>query len=283
MAGLSFNRSARRKALNGVFVVFCAVTTAIALAALAAILASLSQGLTGLNLHIFTLSTPAAGSEGGLLNAIKGSLMMCALAMAIALFIGLLAGTWLAEYGQSHWFARTIRLVNDVLLSAPSILIGLFVWFVLVAPFHGYSGFAGSAALALIAIPVITRTTEDVLKLQPTALRESGIALGAPVSTTIRKILWKASIGGIVTGGLLAFARISGETAPLLFTALNNQFDSWDMTRPMANLPVVIYNFANTAYDDLRQLAWVAAVLITGAVLFAQVVARILIREPRRS
>ena len=277
-------RAMRRKLVNGVFVVFCALATLVALAALAAILVSLvGQGIGGLDANIFKLSTPAPGSVGGLANAIKGSIMLCALAMLIALFIGIFAGTWLAEYGGEGWYARIIRFVNDVLLSAPSIVIGLFVYVLLVAPFHGFSGYAGAVALAIIAIPVVTRTTEDVLKLQPTALRAAGIALGAPVWTTIRKILWKASLGGIVTGGLLAFARISGETAPLLLTALSNNFDSWDMSKPMANLPVVIFNFANSAYDDWRRLAWVGAILITAAVLAAQIIARILIREPKRS
>jgi phosphate transport system permease protein len=278
-------RSARRKVVNGVFVVACGIATVIALGALAAILFSLvGQGIAGLDADIFTKSTPAPGSAGGLANAIVGSLMLCAMGMVIALAIGVMAGTWLAEYGGDGWYARIIRFVNDVLLSAPSILIGLFVYEVMVHRIiHGFSGYAGAVALAIIAIPVVTRTTEDVLKLQPTALRESGIALGAPVWTTIRKILWKASLGGIVTGGLLAFARISGETAPLLFTALNNQFFSWNMGKPMANLPVVIFNFALSAYDDWRRLAWVGAILITAAVLAAQIIARILIREPKRS
>lgn len=277
-------RKFRRKLANGVFVIFCSVATLLALGALAAILVSLvGQGIGGLDLAIFTKSTPAPGSPGGLANAIVGSLMLCALAMVIAVVIGVLAGTWLAEYGGSNWYARLIRFVNDVLLSAPSILIGLFVYELMVAPMHGFSGYAGAVALAFIAVPVVTRTTEDVLRLQPTALRESGIALGAPVWTTIRKILWKAAAGGIVTGGLLAFARISGETAPLLFTALNNQFFSLNMGKPMANLPVVIFNYALSAYDDWRRLAWVGALLIAAAVLTAQIIARILIREPRRS
>jgi phosphate transport system permease protein len=277
-------RSLRRNLANGAFVAFCGLATVIALGALAAILFSLvSQGIGGLDGAIFSKSTPAPGSEGGLANAIVGSLMLCALAMVIAVVIGVLAGTWLAEYGGSGWYARLIRFVNDVLLSAPSILIGLFVYELMVAPMHGFSGYAGAVALAFIAVPVVTRTTEDVLRLQPRELRESGVALGAPVWTTIRKILWKASAGGIVTGGLLAFARISGETAPLLFTALNNQFFSLNMGKPMANLPVVIFNYALSAYDDWRRLAWVGAILITGAVLAAQIIARILIREPRRS
>jgi phosphate transport system permease protein len=277
-------RTLRRNLANGVFVGFCALATVIALGSLAAILYSLvSQGIGGLDAAIFTRSTPAPGSPGGLANAIMGSLMMCALAMAIAVVTGVLAGTWLAEYGGGHWYARLIRFVNDVLLSAPSILVGLFVYELIVAPMHGFSGNAGAVALAMIAVPVVTRTTEDVLRLQPTSLRESGIALGAPVWTTIRKILWKASAGGIVTGGLLAFARISGETAPLLFTSLNNQFFSLNMGKPLANLPVVIFNYALSAYDDWRRLAWVGAILITFAVLAAQIIARILIRESRRS
>ena len=176
-----------------------------------------------------------------------------------------------------------MRFVNDVLLSAPSILIGLFVYEVMVRPLGGFSGYAGALALALIAAPVVTRTTEDVLKLQPRSLRESGVALGSPLWTTIRKVLWRAAGGGIVTGGLLAFARISGETAPLLFTSLNNQFFSVDMGKPIANLPVVIFNFALSAYDDWRRLAWVGALLIAMAVLGINILVRVLAREPRRS
>lgn len=277
-------RSLRRKTSNAIFVAFCTVAAVIALSALAAIMFSLiKEGLGGLNLDIFTMSTPAPESRGGLANAIVGSLMMCALAMAIAMVIGVLAGTWLAEYGGDSWYASLVRFMNDILLSAPSILVGLFIYYVVVKPVHGYSGYAGSLALALIAIPVVARTTEDMLKLQPTALRESGVALGTPVWVTIRKIIWRASAGGIATGGLLAFARISGETAPLLFTSLNNQFFSLNMSKSMANLPVVIFNYALSAYDDWRRLAWVGAVLIAAAVLATQIIARIMIREPRRS
>ncbi len=278
-------RSALRKASNLLFVAFCGVVTVIALGVLAAILYSLlRQGLGGLSLDIFTKITPAAGSPGGLSNAIVGSLMICALAMVLAIVVGILAGTWLAEFGGDSWYAKLVRFLNDMLLSAPSILVGLVVYYFMVAHLiHHFSGYAGAVALALIAVPVVTRTTEDVLKLQPSALRESGVALGAPVWTTIRKIMWRAAAGGLVTGGLLAFARISGETAPLMFTALNNQFFSLDMSHPMANLPQVIFNFALTAYDDLRRLAWVGALLIAAAVLAAQIVARIIIREQRRS
>jgi phosphate transport system permease protein len=194
-----------------------------------------------------------------------------------------MVGTYLAEYATGSVIGNAVRFVSDVLLSAPSILIGLFVYGILVAPFHGFSGFAGSVALALLAVPVVTRTTEDVLKLQPPALREAGVALGSPLASTIRRILWRSANTGILTGGLLAFARISGETAPLLFTALNNQFFSWNMTKPMANLPSVIFNFALTAYDDLRRLAWAGALVIAAAVLAINIIARTLAGENRQS
>jgi phosphate transport system permease protein len=279
-----FDRRSRRRIKAGLFVGFCVVSTVLALGALAAILASLLiEGVGGFDLAIFTLSTPAPGSEGGLANAIVGSLMLCVLAMIIAIVVGVLAGTWLAEYSADSWYARMVRFVNDVLLSAPSILIGLFVYEVVVAPTKGFSGYAGALALGLIATPVVVRTTEDVLKLQSRALREAGVALGAPLWTTIRKILWRAAGGGIITGALLAFARISGETAPLLFTSLNNQFFSLDLSKPIANLPVVIFNFALSAYDDWRRLAWAGALLIAGAVLAINILVRVLSREPRRS
>lgn len=268
---------ARRKAANVAFVAFCWLVTAIALTFLALILWSLvGKGLAGMNVHIFTMSTPAAGSPGGLINAIVGSIMMCLAGMIIAAVIGILAGTWLAEFAGRSRFGSAVRFLNDVLLSAPSILIGMFVWQVLVHPFGSFSGFAGAVALAIIAIPVITRTTEDVLKLQPTALRESGMALGTPFSIVVRTILWRSGAGGLITGALLAFARISGETAPLLFTALNNQFFSWNMAKPMASLPVVIFNDALTPYPDLNKLAWAAALITAGSVLVVTIVARIL-------
>jgi phosphate transport system permease protein len=273
-----------RRIGEGAFLTFCWLATGIALLALAAILWSLlSQGIGGLDLNIFTKSTPAPGSEGGLLNAILGSLMMCTVAMIGAVFIGVLAGTWLSEFARDSHYGKVIRFLNDVLLSAPSILVGLFIYTIIVAPLKGFSGFAGAVALALIAAPVITRTTEDVLRLQPIALREASVALGAPVWSTILTVIWKAAQGGMLTGALLAFARISGETAPLLFTALNNQFLSLDMTKPTANLPVVIFNFALSAYDDWRRLAWAGALLIAATVLTVTTVARILAREPRRS
>jgi phosphate transport system permease protein len=275
---------ARRKVSNILFVVFCWITAAIALAALAAILFTLAKnGLAGMNLHIFTMDTPATGSVGGLRNAIVGSIMMCVLAMIIAVVIGVLAGTWLAEYAGDSPYGKFVRFVNDVLLSAPSILIGLAIYQLLVAPFHGFSGFAGSVALALLAAPVVTRTTEDVLKLQPPALREAGVALGSPLASTIRRILWRSAKTGILTGALLAFARISGETAPLLFTALNNQNFNWDMTKPMANLPSVIFQGGLSAFDDLRNLAWAGAMLIAFAVLGVNIIARTLAQENRQS
>ncbi|CAN7182557.1 phosphate ABC transporter permease PstA [Phenylobacterium sp. LjRoot219] len=277
-------RILRRQIANGVFSVFCTLVTGVALIALAAILWSLlKQGLGGLNLDVFIKSTPAPGSDGGLANAIVGSILMCVLAMVMALVIGVLAGTWLAEYAGASRYGSVVRFLNDVLLSAPSILVGLFVYEILVAPFRGFSGFAGAVALALIAIPVITRTTEDVMKLQSVTLREAGVALGAPFSFVVRKIMWRAARSGMMTGGLLAFARISGETAPLLFTALNNQFFSLDLRHPTANLPVVIFNFALSAYDDWRRLAWAGALLIAATVLGVTVLARALAKEPSRS
>ena len=273
-----------RRLGEGLFLTACWVATGIALIALTAILWSLlTKGVGGLDLNVFTKSTPAPGNEGGLLNAILGSLMMCTLAMIGAAFVGFLAGTWLSEYARESRYGKVVRFLNDVLLSAPSILVGLFVYELLVRPLGGFSGLAGAVALAMIAAPVITRTTEDVLRLQPTALREASIALGAPVWHTIFAVIWKSARSGMLTGALLAFARISGETAPLLFTALNNQFLSLDLTKPTANLPVVIANFALTAYDDWRRLAWTAALLITATVLIVTMLARFILRGNTRS
>ena len=269
-----------RTLANTVFIGFCFLVTFIALAALAAILWSLiGQGFKGIDLNVFTKDTPAPGSTGGLRNAILGSLMLCGFAMLGAAVVGVLAGTWLSEYGKESPYARVVRFMNDVLLSAPSILVGLFVYELMVRPLLGFSGFAGAVALALIAAPVVTRATEDVLNLQPTALREAGIALGAPRWVTIRKVIWRSAGGGLLTGLMLAFARISGETAPLLFTALNNQFFNWNMTKPMSNLPVVIFNYALTPYDDWRRLAWVGALLITVAVLAVNTLVRAISSE----
>ena len=281
---VSAARIATRRFSNIAFVAFCYFVTAIALIFLAAVLWTLLQkGFAGMSPDIFTMDTPPAGSRGGLRNAIVGSIMLCTLAMAVALLVGILAGTWLAEYAGDSRYGSAVRFLNDVLLSAPSILIGLFIWYLLVANvFHHFTGYAGSIALALIAVPVIARTTEDVLRLQPTSLRESGVALGTPFWTVIRTILWRASTGGILTGALLAFSRISGETAPLLFTALNNQYLS-SMNEQVANLPVVMFNDALSAYDDLQRLAWAAALLVSAAVLGVIIIARILTREQKSS
>jgi phosphate transport system permease protein len=277
-----FARRARRTYANTAFIAACTLATAIALVILVAILASLIvNGAGGLNLHVFTMDTPAPGSEGGLRNAIVGSLILCLYAMIGAVVVGVLAGTWLSEYARDSAYGKLVRFVNDVLLSAPSILVGLFIYYIAVRPVHGFSGYAGALALALLAAPVVTRTTEDVLKLQSRQLRESGVALGTPFWTTIQQILWRAAGGGILTGILLAFARISGETAPLLFTSLNNQFFEWHMSKPIANLPVVIFNYALSAYDDWRRLAWVGSLLIAFAVLGINILVRTLSREKR--
>lgn len=273
-----------RRLGNWAFLGFSWFATGLALLALAAILwALITQGVEGLDFAVFTMSTPAPGSQGGLLNAILGSIMMCTMAMIAAVVIGVLAGTWLSEFAGTSPYGKVVRFVNDVLLAAPSILIGLFVYGIIVAPMKGFSGYAGAVALAMLAVPVITRTTEDVLRLQPIALREASVALGAPLWRTILAILWKAAQSGMITGALLAFARISGETAPLLFTALNNQFLSLDLSKPTASLPAVIFQFALSAYDDWRRLAWAGALLIAMTVLTITIIARLLSREPRRS
>lgn len=277
------SRASSRRLANGVFVVLCGIATAIALGALLLILWTLlSKGLGGIDAMIFTADQPAPGSPGGLRNAIVGSLIMCGMGMAIALVVGVLAGTWLAEYGAGTRYGQVIRFLNDVLISAPSILIGLFVYEMLVAPFHGFSGYAGAVALAFLATPIVVRTTEDILSLQPSALREAGMALGASRAFVIRKIIWKAARSGLLTAGLLGFARISGETAPLLFTSLGNQFYNHDPSQPMASLPTTIFQFALSAYEDWQRLAWVGALLIAIAVLFINIVGRILARETHR-
>ena len=279
-----FDRMMFRQFLNGAFVVACGLATLIALGALILILWSLvQQGLGGLDLKVFTMTQPAPGSVGGLSNAIVGSIFMCAWAMIFALVVGVLAGTWLAEYGGDTPYGHVVRFLNDVLLSAPSILVGLFVYELLVRPFHGFSAWAGAVALAFLATPIVTRTTEDILNLQAGALREAGMALGASKSFVIRKIIWKSARAGLVTGGLLGFARISGETAPLLFTSLGNQFFSTDMSHPMASLPTTIFQFALSAYDDWRRLAWAGALLIAVAVLSINIIGRALARETHRA
>ncbi len=276
----SDSRTARRRLSSRVFSVACAAATFVALTALALILWTLlAKGLDGLSLSLFMLDQPAPGSIGGLRNAVVGSIILCAIGLAIALVIGILAGTWLAEYGAGTKAGHIFRFLNDVLLSAPSILVGLFVYELLVRPFHSFSGYAGAVALALIATPIVVRTTEDILALQPPALREAGMALGAGRARVIRTILWRSATSGLVTGGLLGFARISGETAPLLFTALGAQFLTLDPAEPMASLPTTIFQFALSAYDDWQRLAWAGALLIAGAVLFVNIAGRAISRE----
>jgi phosphate transport system permease protein len=240
---------------------------------------TLRQGLGGLALATFTEMTPAPGDDGGLLNAIFGSLVMVGLATCVGTPIGILAGIYLAEYNPRSWLSSLIRFVNDILLSAPSIVIGLFVYSVAVASFHGFSALAGSLALALITIPVVIRTTENMLQLVPPGLREAAYALGTPKWKVILAITLRAARAGVVTGVLLAVARIAGETAPLLFTALNNQFWTADLTQPMASLPVTIFKFAMSPYENWQKLAWAGVFLITLAVLALNILARVMTRN----
>lgn len=276
-------RAARRRWANGVFVGLCWLATAIALAFLVAILWTLvSRGISGIGMTLFTLDQPAPGAAGGLRNAIVGSLLMCGMGMAVALVVGILAGTWLAEYAQGTKAGEVVRFLNDVLLSAPSILIGLFVYELLVAPLGGFSGYAGAVALAFVATPIVVRTTEDILLLQAPELREAGMALGAGRAFVIRRIVWRAARTGLLTGGLLGFARISGETAPLLFTSLGNQFHNLDPAQPMASLPTTIFQFALSAYARWQDLAWAGALLIAVAVLAVNIAGRWLSWETSR-
>jgi phosphate transport system permease protein len=232
------------------------------------------EGVSGLSLQVFTEMTPPPGSSGGLLNAIVGSVVMTFLAVLIGTPVGILAGTYMAEYGRYDRLTSVVRFINDILLSAPSIVIGLFVYEVMVVPMGHFSALAGSVALAVIVLPVVVRTTEDMLLLVPNTLREAAAALGTPRSVIIAKVCYRAAQTGMLTGVLLAIARISGETAPLLFTALNNQFWSTNLNAPMSNLPVVIFQFALSPYADWQKLAWAGALLITATVLALSIVAR---------
>ena len=232
------------------------------------------QGIGGLSLAVFTENTPPPGSAGGLLNAIVGSIVMTILAIVIGTPIGILAGTYMAEYGRHDKLAMIVRFINDILLSAPSVVVGLFIYEVLVAPMGHFSGYAGSVALAVIVIPVVVRTTEDMLRLVPDTLREAAASIGLPRSMMIMRIAYRAARAGIITGILLAVARISGETAPLLFTALNNQFFSLNMNAPMPSLPVVIFQFALSPYEEWQKLAWTGALMITVTVLALSILAR---------
>jgi len=234
------------------------------------------EGFSGLSLRVFTEMTPPPGADGGLLNAIVGSLIMTALAVILGTPIGILAGTYMAEYGRYDRLTSVVRFINDILLSAPSIVVGLFIYEVMVAPMGHFSGLAGAVALAVIVIPVVVRTTEDMLLLVPNPLREAAAALGMPRSVVVIKVAYRAAKAGIITGILLAVARISGETAPLLFTALNNQFFSANLNAPMPSLPVVIFQFALSPYKDWQKLAWTGALIITATVLALSIIARIL-------
>jgi phosphate transport system permease protein len=265
----------RRRLLSTVALGISMLATALGLAVLAWILGTLIlEGIKGWSWTTFTQSTPAPQSEGGLLNAIFGSFVMTLIGISIGAPIGMLAGTYLAEYGRRSKLTPIVRFINDVLLSAPSIVVGLFVYTIVVATMGHFSAIAGAIALAIIAMPVIVRTTEDMLRLVPTSLREGSAALGAQPWRTVTSVIYPAARSGLVTSVLLAVARISGETAPLLFTALNNQFWSTNLTQPMANLPTVIYNYAMSPYENWQVLAWAGALMITLFVLVLSIVAR---------
>ena len=272
----------RRKIWNGFFLVLSVLAAAFGLIWLGFILGALFyNGIGAIDAKMFTAMTPPPGEDGGLANAILGSVMMSAMAVGAGTPLGLMAGTYLAEYGRYGRLAFFVRFVNDILLSAPSIVTGLFIYEIIVVKMGHFSAWAGAASLTVIVIPVVVRTTENMLLLVPNGLREAAAALGAPRSSIIRVVTWRAARAGIVTGVLLAIARISGETAPLLFTALNNQFWSTDPNAPMASLPAVIFQFAMSPYEDWHRLAWAGALLITATVLTLSIIARLL--QPKRS
>ena len=267
----------RRKRKNTIAMTLSLLATAFGAGWLVLILGVLLwQGFSGLSLQVFTEMTPPPGSDGGLLNAIFGSVVLTALAVLIGTPIGILAGTYMAEYGRHSMVTTVVRFINDILLSAPSIVVGLFIYEVMVAPMGHFSGIAGAVALAVLVIPVVVRTTEDMLLLVPNPLREAATALGMPRVNVIRHVCYRAASAGMLTGVLLAIARISGETAPLLFTALNNQFWSTNLNAPMSSLPVVIFQFALSPYADWQKLAWTGALIITFTVLALSITARAL-------
>ena len=275
--------SARRRR-NLITMGLAIAATAFGLIWLVLILADLLwEGFSGLSVAVFTQMTPPPGSAGGLLNPIMGSLMMTVIAVAIGTPLGILAGTYMAEYGRYDKLTMVVRFINDILLSAPSIVIGLFIYEIMVAQMGHFSGWAGAVALAVIVVPVVVRTTEDMLILVPDTLREAGASIGLPRSLMIQKVAYRAARAGMVTGVLLAVARISGETAPLLFTALNNQFWSLNMNAPVASLPVVIFQFALSPYKDWQNLAWTGALIITMAVLALSIIARVLASQRKSS
>jgi phosphate transport system permease protein len=267
---------ARRRFRNALVATLAIAATALGVLWLALILFTLlSHGVAAISLDLFTQMTPPPGSKGGLLNAIFGSVAMTAAATLIGTPVGILAGTFLAEYGRASRFAEIVRFINDILLSAPSIIIGLFVYEVMVLRMGHFSAWAGATALAIIVVPVVVRTTEDMLTLVPNSMREAAAALGAPRWKVIVMIAYRAAVQGMLTGVMLAVARIAGETAPLLFTALNNQFWTTNMNAPMANLPVVIFQFALSPYADWQSLAWGGALLITASILALNILARV--------
>jgi phosphate transport system permease protein len=270
---------AARRRRNAIAMGLSVAAALFGLAWLALILGALLwQGLSGLSPRVFTEMTPPPGSAGGLVNAIVGSLVMTVLAVVIGTPLGILAGTYMAEYGRYAKLTLVVRFINDILLSAPSIVVGLFIYEVMVARMGHFSALAGAVALAVIVVPVVVRTTEDMLLLVPNQMREAASALGMPRSLVIRRVAYRAARAGMITGVLLAVARVSGETAPLLFTALNNQFWSVDLNAPMASLPVVIFQFALSPYKDWQQLAWTGALIITFAVLTLSITARFFAR-----
>ncbi|MGN6513863.1 MAG: phosphate ABC transporter permease PstA [Lysobacteraceae bacterium] len=244
---------------------------------------TLRQGFAALDLHLFTAMTPPPGESGGLLNALVGSTIMSVLGIVLGAPVGILAGTYLAEYAQRAWIAETVRFVNDILLSAPSIVLGLFVYALVVAPMGHFSALAGSISLAVIVLPVVVRTTDEMLRLVPAQMREAALSLGVPQWKVTLQVLYRSALPGILTGVLLALARISGETAPLLFTALNNQYWSTDLLRPMANVPVVIFQYAMSPYDGWHSLAWAGALVLTLFVLAVGLAARAIVSRGRIS
>jgi phosphate transport system permease protein len=275
---------ARRRRRNGIAMVLSLAATLFGLGWLVLILGDLFwEGFGGLSLSVFTEMTPPPGAAGGLLNPIMGSLILTILAVVIGTPIGILAGTYMAEYGRYSPLTSIVRFINDILLSAPSIVVGLFIYEIMVAPMGHFSGLAGAVALAVIVIPVVVRTTEDMLLLVPNQLREAAAALGLPRVVVIGRVCYRAAKAGMITGVLLAIARISGETAPLLFTGLNNQFWSLDLNAPMASLPVVIFQFALSPYKEWQRLAWTGALIITLTVLALSIIARTLAASRKQS
>jgi phosphate transport system permease protein len=273
---------ARRRVINGIGLSFSVLATAFGLFWLVWLLITLlSNGVHWINPRLFRESTPPPGASGGLANAIAGSAILTAVGLAIGAPAGVLAGTYLAELGRNSRLGSVVRFVNDILLSAPSIIIGVFVYALVVLRTGHFSGWAGAAALALIVLPVVVRTTENMMRLVPDGLREAAAALGAPVWKVTIQVVYRSALPGILTGILLAMARISGETAPLLFTALNNQFWSTDMRRPFPNLPAVIFQFAMSPYDDWQHLAWAGALLITATILAINIAVRTLLGRKR--